>query len=367
MGTVTADGRYSVSFPRRWWYPACRSVDLRRRPVAITMMDTPLVLFRDGGGVARALFDRCPHRNVPLSLGRLTGDGDLQCGYHGWCFDGSGRCTAVPGLLGDDAAPSPAREVPTHATDERDGFVWVWGEQGGVPSGEPFSLPRLRGRGTGEVVFSWDLDCTLHAALENALDVPHTAFLHQGIFRGGEQREITAVRDEVPGGIEVQYLGEPVGLGPLRASEGAGVTFDHWDRFFLPSVAQVEYRVEGWLRITNTILHLPLAPFRTRAWFVVRYWTRLPAAVVRPIVLARGRQILKQDAQVLAEQTAHIRRLGGERYTSTALDLMGNGIWRLLRQAERAEARGDGDGSGVEPTDGPPDGSVGRRSVTFRA
>jgi len=130
--------------------------------------------------------------------------------------------------------------------------------------------------------------------------------------------------------------------------------FDHWDRFFLPGIAQIEYRIEGWLRIVNTILHLPLSPFRTRAWFVVRFWTRAPGSLVRPIVLARGRGILKQDASMLASQAESIRHFGGERYTSTELDLMGNGIWRLLRQAERAESGGPSDaeaeaGDGLSP------------------
>ena len=341
---------YSVAFPTKAWYPVTPSSKLgRKRPIAITLMDEPLVAFRDGAGRARVLFDRCPHRNLPLSLGRVQSDGSLECAYHGWCFDGEGRCVAVPGLVGIDEE-APARRVEHHPTVERDGFVWVWADRASAPEGEPFALPVIDGAGSGETVFAYDLDCTLHAALENALDVPHTAFLHKGIFRGGDTREITAVRRAVPGGIEVQYLGEPVGLGRLRGKQGSELTFDHWDRFLLPSVAQIEYRVEGWLRIVNTILHLPLGPFRTRAWFVVRYWTRFPALVVKPIVLARGRQILKQDAVILGRQTEHIRRLGGERYASTELDVMGNGIWRLLRQAEKGEVDAEADGEPVERT-----------------
>lgn len=329
---------YSVAFPQGYWYPAAPSASLKGRPVGITLMDTPIVLWRDARGAAHALFDRCPHRNLPLSLGRVHPGGEIECGYHGWRFDGSGECAAVPGLLGPSAGP--ARDCPSYPVVERDGFVWVWPEAGAVPMGEPFALPSITGPGTGEVVFAYDLDCTLHAALENALDVPHTAFLHKGVFRGGDTREITAVRREVPDGLEVQYLGEPVGFSGFRKEQGSDLTFDHWDRFFLPSVAQVEYRVEGWLRIVNTILHLPLSGFRTRAWFVVRFWTRLPAAVVKPIVLARGRQILKQDAVVLRRQAEAIQRFGHERFTTTDLDLVGNGIWRLLRQAERGEQPG---------------------------
>jgi nitrite reductase/ring-hydroxylating ferredoxin subunit len=297
-------------------------------------MDTPLVLYRDRRGVPHALADRCPHRNMPLSLGRVHHDGTLECAYHGWRFDGAGRCTAVPGL--DQPGPSRAREVLFHAVCERDGFVWVWGEPGRPPAGEPFALPDLGG-GSGQVVLERDLDCTLLAALENTLDVPHTAFLHRGLFRGGRTNPVTAVRRALPDGVEVRYLGEPVAFGRLRLPV-ADVTFDHWDRFFLPSVAQVEYRVRDWIRVVTTVLHLPVSPFRTRAWFVVRFRSVLPPALVGPVVAARGRQILGQDAGALAAQLANVRRFGGERFVSTELDIMGNAIWRLLREAERAES-----------------------------
>jgi phenylpropionate dioxygenase-like ring-hydroxylating dioxygenase large terminal subunit len=286
----------------------------------------------------------------------------------------------VPGLYEGDAASSPVRDVALHATHESDGFVWVWGEQGAEPQGAPFALPDLTrpahdgaraqtAAGVGEVVLPFDLDCTVHAALENALDVPHTAFLHKGIFRGsGNQRDIQAVRREVPGGVEVQYLGEPVGMGPLRAQQGSELTFDHWDRFFLPSIAQIEYRVAGWLHIVNTIPHLPLAPLRTRCWFVVRFWTRAPARVVKPVVWARGQQIARQDVGMLAEQTANAERFGGERYTSTDLDLLGPAIWRMLRQAVRAEQAGANGGAGRDERSMPPEPTDPvEREVTFRA
>ncbi|MBI2169127.1 MAG: aromatic ring-hydroxylating dioxygenase subunit alpha [Actinobacteria bacterium] len=328
----------SVAFPARWWYPACTTRELGTRPLTTTLMETPLAIFRDRRGGLGALVDRCPHRNYPPSLGRVIPDGVLECGYHGWRFDACGNCVTVPGLLDGQEAAATTRRAVSHAAVERDGIVWVWGEPEVAPTREPFPLPLISGRGAGEVVFRYDLDCSLHAALENALDVPHTAFLHRGIFRGGNPRSITAVRKELSDGVEAQYLGEPVGMGPIRARAESQRTFDHWDRFFLPSIAQIEYAIEGWARVVNTVLHLPLSPYRTRAWFVVRYWSRLPASVVRPAVLLRGKQILRQDARALAAQTSRIRAFGGERYTSTDLDILGNAIWRLLRQAERSES-----------------------------
>ncbi|WP_436794335.1 Rieske 2Fe-2S domain-containing protein [Actinospongicola halichondriae] len=352
---MDAEGRYSVAFPRRHWYPACQSSDLGSKPLAVELMETPVVVFRDGAGAPHALVDRCPHRNAPLSLGRVASDGSLQCGYHGWCFDGAGTCTDVPGLDADAAAPN--RAVPSFAVTESDGFVWIWGEPGGEPAGRPFALPALDDRRVGRTVFVCDVESTMHASIENALDVPHTAFLHGGIFRGRkEPREITAIRRELPDGLEVQYVGEPLGFGPLTLDRSqTEKTFDHWDRFFLPGIAQIEYGVDGWIRIFNTILHLPMAPFRTRAWFVLDYSSPLPASIAGAVVRARGPKIMRQDADMLAAQTATARRFGGERYTSTELDLLGRGIWRLLRQAERAETSDadeapDGDAEPVETT-----------------
>jgi phenylpropionate dioxygenase-like ring-hydroxylating dioxygenase large terminal subunit len=319
-------------------------------------MDTPVALFRDAAGRPRALLDRCPHRNLALSSGRVHDDGCIECAYHGWRFDGVGRCTVIPGLDAPTVGGAGVRDVVAHATAERDGFVWIWGQPATEPAGVPFRLPSLSGR-VGEVVLTADLDCSLHAALENALDVPHTAHVHRGLFRGGEPSAITATRRDVPGGIEVQYVGEPVRFSGLRLPN-AEVTFDHWDRFFLPAVAQIEYQVPGWLRLVNTIVHLPLSPFRTRAWFVVRFCSRFPAPMVRAVVAGQGRRILRQDAHVLARQTATSRRFGEARFTSTDLDVIGSAIWRLLRQSERAEDESPAGPDGDEPADGPSAASI---------
>ncbi len=365
-----------MALPRRWWYPVCRSGELRRgRPLGITAFGEHLALFRDRTGTPAAVTDRCPHRNVPLSLGRVHDDGSLECPYHGWRFDGAGRCIAVPGLLDDDG-PAAVRDVAARPCTEQDGFVWLWADPDRTPEGAPFALPRLDGPPgrTGEVVLAYDLHASLAAALENHLDVPHTAFLHRGLFRGGAPNELTAVRTDIDDaanrrhGVEVRYLGEPVGLGPVRLGgrgpDGRPRTFDHWDRFFLPGIAQIEYRVGEALRIVNTVLHLPVDPVTTRAWFVVRFRTPLPATLARPIVRARGRQIADQDVAMLAAQTDNVARFGAERFTSTDLDLFGPAIWRRLRHAVRAEA---GEAGEAETRTDPPAPPAARPAVRFRA
>src|SRR6202011_4406815 len=102
----------------------------------------------------------------------------------------------------EDSGLSTSRDVPGRDTCEQDGFVWVWGSPDGGAEGRPFALPAFCGRGSGQVVFERDLECTMHAAIENSLDVPHTAYLHRGLFRGASSQAVTAVRGDIVDGVE---------------------------------------------------------------------------------------------------------------------------------------------------------------------
>jgi phenylpropionate dioxygenase-like ring-hydroxylating dioxygenase large terminal subunit len=321
---------------------ACRSDDLGDEPLSRTLFDLPVALFRGRGGRAAALLDRCAHRNAPLSRGVVSEEGCLACPYHGWRFDARGRCREVPGLLEPgDSRTRAGRGVPAFAVREQDGFVWVWAAPDVPPVGEPMRIPCLSDDYL-VVVREYDVECTLHAALENALDVPHTAFVHRGDFRGKGSREIEAVRRRIPNGIEVEYLGETPLSGPSSDEAGRPIVSQHWDRFFLPGIAQVEYRTPPDRHLMSTLPHTPVSDFRTRFW-LVSCWKVAPEdrAAVRPAIEKQLDTILGQDVEILREQTRRIRELGGESYRSTALDLMGPEILRMLRRSERGLAADD--------------------------
>ncbi len=319
----------------RYWYVACLSSELGRKPLARVLLDTPMALFRDGGGQPWALLDRCPHRNAPLSLGRVRGEG-LECRYHGWCFDGRGSCRAVPGLLGP--ADRAGRRATSFPAAERDGFVWVFPDAGEPPGTEPPSLPYADVPGYVTVRRSLRVSATLRAALENTLDVPHTAFLHRGFFRGGRDPvEIEVVVRHGPGRVEAEYVGEPrpPGLiGRILAPGGGIVT--HFDRFLLPSVAQVEYRL-GRHHLVVTTAFTPVSDVDTRLYPAVTFRAALPASVVRAVVTPVANRVFAQDAMILRRQAENVERFGAEQFSSTELDVLGNDVWRLLRQAETGD------------------------------
>lgn len=326
-----SDNAFRIARLEPYWYIACRSRDLASRPIARTMLGNPLVLFRTEDGSPAALVDRCAHRGVPLSAGKVV-SGRLECAYHGWRYDGAGVCRLVPALAG--ASEGKGRVVPAHPTREQQGFVWVHGTSGGAPPDEPFSFPHYDDEAYRSVCVESEVEATLHAALENQLDVPHTAFLHRGLFRGGRANEIAAVVRRWSDRVEAEYVGEPrpSGLvGRLLAPEGGVVT--HFDRFLLPSISQVEYRLgSNHVFVTNALT--PIEDFRTRIVSVVSFRLPVPGWLVGLVLNPVARWILRQDTRILKLQTDAARRFGGEAYVSTEVDVLGPHIWRLLREAE---------------------------------
>jgi phenylpropionate dioxygenase-like ring-hydroxylating dioxygenase large terminal subunit len=335
---MTPDNHRFIAHVRDDWYPACRSRELRDRPVAVTLFSTPLVLFRNRDTAApAALLDRCPHRNVPLSLGRVRG-ARLQCAYHGWEFDGEGQCCAVPGLPGD--ARSRERGVDSFAARESQGFVWVYGRGEVTPSRDPFVFPHVEARGYTTATDAIDVRASLHATAENALDVPHTAFLHGGLFRNETRarREIEVVVRRSADRVEAEYVGEsrpPGVVARLLAPRGGEVI--HVDRFILPSIAQVEYRL-GDSHLCISAALSPVEDYLTRLFVSFTFRLPLPGALVKPILRPFALRVFRQDAAMLARQTETIQRFGEERYKFTPIDVLSAEIFDLMRRAERGEA-----------------------------
>ena len=329
-----AKGHTSSANVTSAWYVACLSKTLKKTPKSVTLLGVPLVLFRDQAGVARAVLDRCPHRNVPLSLGRVV-DGELECAYHGWRFSGEGTCTRLPGLT--KCSESSHRSVSARQVREQQGLIWVYGEEDDAPVSEPYKFPMVDTPGYHTVYDRVEGRGTLHAVAENALDVPHTAFLHGGLFRqDGERRPIEVVVRRWHDRVEAQYIGEerPKGLiGSILAPGGGAV--EHFDRFILPCVVQVEYRLSERSHMLVSTALTPIDDFRTELFAVVCFRLPLPGWLVTPFVRPIARRIFAQDAKILTAQTDAIQRFGGEQFMSTELDALGPHIRKLLRDAER--------------------------------
>ena len=85
-----------MDYVRDAWYVASWSHEIKDRLIRITIMGENIVLFRSRDGIISALEDRCPHKSLPLSRGRIIDDA-IQCGYHGMTFGSDGKCIRIPG------------------------------------------------------------------------------------------------------------------------------------------------------------------------------------------------------------------------------------------------------------------------------
>jgi nitrite reductase/ring-hydroxylating ferredoxin subunit len=108
-----------------WWAVARSEEVTGDKPLSVDIGDRPVVLWRDLNGRARALEDRCPHRRAPLSLGCIRKEGWIQCGYHGWSYDGeTGRVRDIPNLKNEQRF-SPVYRAESFVVHEAAGFVRV--------------------------------------------------------------------------------------------------------------------------------------------------------------------------------------------------------------------------------------------------
>jgi nitrite reductase/ring-hydroxylating ferredoxin subunit len=120
--TAQSDSNARIS---GWWTLARSEEVTGKKPLSADLGDQPVVLWRDKQGTARALEDRCPHRRAPLSLGCVRDNGWIQCGYHGWSYDGAtGRLVEIPNMKSDQRFP-PLYRATNFAVAESGGFVRV--------------------------------------------------------------------------------------------------------------------------------------------------------------------------------------------------------------------------------------------------
>lgn len=176
------------------WYAVAFSSDLTHSLSALTVMDNPVLMFRDLAGKPVAMVDRCPHRGVPLSLGRLV-DGMVRCTYHGIRIDSEGACRHIPCQTG---IPAKAR-VTTFPTIERHGFIWLW--MGEPEVADPAQVPDVHWMDDP----AWTACGGYHHVQagyqlmnDNLLDLSHESYLHDRTI-GNEAVAQAPVKTSVTG------------------------------------------------------------------------------------------------------------------------------------------------------------------------
>jgi phenylpropionate dioxygenase-like ring-hydroxylating dioxygenase large terminal subunit len=166
------------AFETQLWHPVCESNFVLESPVPVKLMNTDLVLWRDEDSVVHCLHDQCPHRGAKLSLGTIC-EGQLQCAYHGWRFDGEGVCQRIPSMT--SFKPGPAHQARSVAVKEGMGLVWVCFDSAAatkteLPAFTAEHNPRQRKLNAGP----YEVNTSAPRIVDNFLDIAHFSFVHRG-------------------------------------------------------------------------------------------------------------------------------------------------------------------------------------------
>jgi phenylpropionate dioxygenase-like ring-hydroxylating dioxygenase large terminal subunit len=158
-----------------YWYPLAWSDELKTgRALGRRFAGEPIVLYRSKSGRVFALEDRCAHRQVPLHLGVVDGE-QLKCHYHGWAYDGTGKCVDVP-YLGKERLPNGVKSYPAC---EIGGLIFVFP---GDPALSQERVPQVLGssqRGDYKTRrLNREVACHYTFMHENLFDMNHQ-FMHR--------------------------------------------------------------------------------------------------------------------------------------------------------------------------------------------
>lgn len=197
----------------RHWYPIAYADEVVDRPLARTLLDQPLIVYRTTGRRVVVARDLCIHRGVPLRLGWQEGD-ELVCAYHGFRFGADGRCTTVPA---QPDLPVPRKLcLETYASIERYGLIWTCLAPDPDQPSSPPDWPELEDPAflmLHDPPPEWDV--TPGRQLENFIDVGHFSWIHTGTFGNRERPEVALYEVErTPTGFHVEY--------PYEAANSAG-------------------------------------------------------------------------------------------------------------------------------------------------
>jgi 3-ketosteroid 9alpha-monooxygenase subunit A len=204
------------------WYFAARSCDLKAGQVTqVRIGGKGLALFRTENGQAVISDLYCPHFGANLGTGKVIGE-TLQCPFHMWRYDTSGRCVHIPNCT----KIPPKAVVKTYPVVERFQVIWLFvgdhryyelpGEE--EVFGGPFLIGGMKDFGSVRV------DC--RDVYENFLDVTHAKTIHNYDVKNFKLIEMDTSKRRVQQSGEV-YLTKKLRIDITSTLYGTGLYVAH--------------------------------------------------------------------------------------------------------------------------------------------
>ncbi len=306
---------------KHFWYIACESKDLDTSvPLSAQILGEWLACFRGRDGKPVALRDCCLHRAGRLSRGSVRA-GILSCPYHGWCYNEHGEVISIPSEGGEEAARRRGLAMAPFETCEQDGYIYVRLEKGERDE-QPFGMSHFGETPWRNIRLRNSFRNNVTNCVENFIDIPHTAYVHQGVFRSERSEPIQASIVRESGRVMVSYRNETDNLGSFSwFLNPSGREIEHTDTFYMPNITQVTYTIGPRVTYVITSQSIPVDDDTTTVYTDITYrlgmWTRLAA----PIVRRQAQKVIDQDIEELDCQMEVIEKYGA-RFLDSPSDLI---------------------------------------------
>jgi len=274
--------------------------DITDSPLPVRLLGQDIVLWRSADNAISAAPNRCPHREAPLSVGRVD-NGLLTCAYHGWAFDPDGTCVAIPSS-GPDATIPPAAHVGCHQVAQQYGLVWVClgTPDNDIPIIAQDNDPAFRRMNTG--VEAWQT-CALRMA-DNFLDISHFPWVHTGTFGAGQEQQVPKIGLSQLDDDFFGYAYEVDANNPDSATATTGTDADVVHRhmttgFSLPLTVRSTIRYEDGLEHILLLCSTPVDATTSLFTFVV--WRNDDHSVDAEEIISFDRAIGAEDKAMLEQ------------------------------------------------------------------
>lgn len=295
------------------WYPALRTSDLRRGKAAkALLLGVPLLLGRKNDGALFALRDLCPHRGIPLSVGRFDGE-TVQCKYHGWKFEPcSGQCTEIPSLASTDSLEPTKIYANAFPAEERDGYAWVYvpaagsGRLRGPLPASP-ELPKFSARFRSAHLQA-DLPCNVDHGIIGLMDPAHGPFVHQSWWWRSQAsiHEKTKHFEPIPDGFRMSSHAPSANSAPYKLLGVYGEPITTTIDFVLPNRRFETIRAgDKWFSSLTTVTPVTASTCRIDVVAAWNIFYRVP--LVPTIARWFGARFVGQDQQTMIEQAEGLR------------------------------------------------------------
>lgn len=230
-----------MRYVKNAWYVAGWASEFTNTARKVTILEQDLVMYRMSNGEACALRDLCPHKLLPLSMGKVDGD-NIQCGYHGTTFSPQGICVRVPG---QKVIPK-RRCVDVFVVHEKHDIVWVWmGDNDLADVTEVFDLPQFHDSSwkahQGDALH---IESNYLNVVENLVDPAHVSFVHPTTLGNAQSEDVPVHVDTAAEQITAwRWIRDAPPVGFFKELGGFDGNVDRWHyyRLYMPSTAVIDF------------------------------------------------------------------------------------------------------------------------------